>query len=450
MSNQNESSSKNKPKTPSKTVGTRGSKLQQVATDVVNEQLGLNKTTPPPSSPKSTDQVSEADQPPKTVQIDKNVIVITEQQKVPSDDDTSDEIDPAVVTLAKTELLIEKAKGRNLRDQISLLEARTKFKLAMGNETWENFEKSSDESKARNKMSSSNENPVQTAPETEWNNVNATDSVPSMQSFRPIQTSSRENSSFRASVETKQTFSQHIWFEGTIINPGLREELSEYAVDTLDGIVDWFKETQNLVEKLMANGGQVWKAWVSKLIQLKIKMKKLVTRYEKNPEIVLEVKTILEVMEFWYSHINSEAELKGTFQFIASWGDEAKTRQVMGSNMSNDFKRALLVSKNDQREKFVHQKSTLQLRTMSSSTEFRADRSRSSSSNYSSSRSKDYYKSRDRSSNQRSERRDYSRSYSKNRYPDKRDQRRGDYERRGGSGGGKPQNGENTLPVKQF
>ena len=57
--------------------------------------------------------------------------------------------------------------------------------------------------------------------------VNISQSVPSMQSFWPLQTSSRENTSFRASVETKQTFSQHVWFEGTINNKEFREELSE-------------------------------------------------------------------------------------------------------------------------------------------------------------------------------------------------------------------------------
>ena len=221
-------------------------------------------------------------------------------------------------------------------------------------------------------------------------------------------------------------------------------------MDTLDGIVDWFKEGTNLVEKLLANGGQIWKTWVSKLIQLKVKVQKLLGRYDKKPEILEELNCLFEVMDFWYSHVNSEAELKGTFQFIASWADEAKTRQVMGSNMSNDFKRALSVSRNDQREKFVHQKSTLQLRTMNSSSDWRAQKSGGSSSSYN--QKKDHYKNRDYSNNYKRDQnrsrdygRDRSRDSGRRNNSDRRDQRKS-YDR---NGGGK-KDGENTLPVKQF
>ena len=441
MSDQSKSSSKTKPVTLPKTPTTRSknSKLSQVATQVVNEQLGIttDKTTPtpPPTTPTRDDQ--------------EPIIKITDDpEKLISDEDTSDEIDPAIVTLAKTELQIEKAKGKNMRDEIALLAARMEFRKAMGDESWADFKKRSDvEKQGRNKMIDSSEVNGDRQPE------NVVDSLQSLHSFRPLQTSSRENTSFRSAVETKQTISQSVWFEGTITNQSLREELSEYAVDTLDGVIDWFKEGQNLVEKLLASGGQIWKAWVSKLIQLKIKVKKLIARYENKPEILFEVKTIHETMEFWYSHINSEAEIKGTFQFIASWGDDSKTRQIMGSNMTNDFKRALSVSRNDQREKFVHSKSTLQLRTMSSSNEHRSERSRGSNA---SSGNKEYYKNRDRSNNRGSDRRDYGKDSSRRDYRnnyggksyDRRDSKRGgDYDRRGGNS---KQAGENTLPVKQF
>ena len=437
------------PKTPKNTSsGKTRSKLNQVATEVVNEQLGL-KPTPLPldenepllQSKKTDleDTVSDSEQD-KPQEKEPEVLIIPEE--------SDSEPDHAVVVLAKTELQIEKAKNKNYKDEMALLTARLAFRNAMGGESWEEF--NSKQNHQRNKMQTQN------ASENLHKNDNnqstfihptMTHSEPSMQSFRPIQTSSRENSSFRASVETKQTFSQHVWFEGIINNVDLRAELSEYAVDTLDGIIDWFKETGNLVEKLMSNGGQVWKSWVSKLIQLKTKVKKLVTRYEAKPDILVEIKCLLNAMEFWYSHVNSEAEIKGTFQFIASWAEEAKTREVMGSNMANDFKRALAVSRNDQSEKFVHMKSTLQLRTMNSSAEWKSKKSYGSSSSSYSSRSKDHYKSRDRSSTRKDS--NYNRRDSR-RYSDRRDNRRGGHDRRDDRRGDRKEAGENSLPVKQF
>ena len=406
-------------KTP---ILTRKSKLAQLGIDEAKKQAGAGNDEAGGGTPRHENN---------------------EEEKNSSSDSESEPENPAILRLANTELEIELAKNKNMKDEMELLKARLHYKELMGGENWSDV------------MSKSNPKPTENL-QTLVNSpkINETQSVPSMQSFRPIQTSSRENSSFRSSVETKQTFSQHVWFAGSIHSKELREELSEYAVDTLDGIVDWFKEGANIVEKLMATGGQVWKTWVSKLIQLKVKVQKLLARYENKSDILEELRSLFEVMDFWYSHVNSEAELKGTFQFIASWADEAKTRQVMGSNMANDFKRALSVSRNDQREKFVHQKSTLQLRTMNSSADWRAQKSGGSSSSYQP--KKEYYKNSRDSSNSynnnykrdnryRDNGRDRSRDSGRRNYQDRRDQKRS-YDRNGGN----KKDGENTLAVKQF
>lgn len=412
--NESSSSTTKEPITTRKQAG----KLKKIADEVLTNQLNL---TEPPKKPEEENADTE---------------------NVDSSDSDTSEGEPHILRLADTELKIELAKNKNMHDEMALLKARLNFKELMGDESW---------GETLTKTGQNTGNSLQKLVNKEC--VDLTQSVPSMSRFKPLQTSSRENTSFRSSVETKQTISQHVWFEGSIQNKELREELSEYAVDTLDGIIDWFKDGGNLVGKLLASGGEIWKTWVSKLIQLKLKVKKLLTRYENNKEILEELTLIFEAMEFWYSHINSEAELKGTFQFIASWAEEAKTKQIMGSNMANDFKRALSVSRNDQREKFVHQKSTLQLRTMNSSADWRSQKSNNYSSSSSSSYPrKDHYKSRDSYKRKDYGSKDYgsrdrSRDYNRRSYPDKRDQRRNTDRR---EGGGQKNPGENTLPVKQF